>query len=112
MRDCAVLLFDEPTRGIDVGAKFEIYGLLDQLAESGKAIVMVSSDLRELMAVCDRIAVMSAGRLVETFARGHWSEDRILSAALSGTPDPCLLVEAVWRFRKWQPGQRATAQPH
>jgi ribose transport system ATP-binding protein len=84
MRDCEVLLFDEPTRGIDVGAKFEIYGLLSELAESGKAIVMVSSDLRELMAICDRIAVMSAGRLVETFARGHWSEDRILSAALSG----------------------------
>jgi len=83
MRDCDVLIFDEPTRGIDVGAKFEIYALLDDLARAGKAIVMVSSDLRELMAVCDRIAVMSAGRLVETFARGDWSEDKILSAALS-----------------------------
>ena len=84
MRDCAVLIFDEPTRGIDIGAKFEIHGLLDALAKAGKAIVMVSSDLRELMAVCDRIAVMSAGRLVETLPRGQWSENRILSAALSG----------------------------
>ncbi|MCL4178693.1 MAG: sugar ABC transporter ATP-binding protein, partial [Verrucomicrobia bacterium] len=88
MRDCAVLLFDEPTRGIDVGAKFEIYTLLDELAEAGKAIVMVSSDLRELMAVCDRIAVMSAGRLVETFARGDWSEAGLLAAALSGYTAP------------------------
>ena len=63
---------------------FEIYTLLDELAEAGKAIVMVSSDLRELMAVCDRIAVMSAGRLVETFARGDWSEAGLLAAALSG----------------------------
>jgi ribose transport system ATP-binding protein len=83
MRDCDVVIFDEPTRGIDIGAKFEIYALLDRLAGEGKAVVMVSSDLRELMAVCDRIAVMSAGRLVETFARGEWSEDKILSAALS-----------------------------
>jgi ribose transport system ATP-binding protein len=83
MRNCEVFLFDEPTRGIDVGAKFEIYALLDELARADKAIVMVSSDLRELMAVCDRIAVMSAGRLVRTFARGSWSEDAILAAALS-----------------------------
>jgi ribose transport system ATP-binding protein len=83
MRDCEIFLFDEPTRGIDIGAKFEIYGLLDDLAQSGKAIVMVSSDLRELMAVCDRIAVLSAGKLVRTFNRGDWSEDAILSAALS-----------------------------
>jgi ribose transport system ATP-binding protein len=88
MRDCDVLIFDEPTRGIDVGAKFEIYALLDDLARAGKAIMMVSSDLRELMAVCDRIAVMSAGRLVETFARGKWSEDKILSAALSEYTQP------------------------
>jgi ribose transport system ATP-binding protein len=83
MRDSGVLLFDEPTRGIDVGAKFEIYALFDALAEAGKAILMVSSDLRELMAVCDRIAVLSAGRLVATFHRGQWSQERILSAALS-----------------------------
>ena len=64
-RNCQVLLFDEPTRGIDVGAKFDIYGLLAELARQGKALVVVSSDLRELMLICDRIAVLSAGRLIE-----------------------------------------------
>ena len=82
-KDPEVLIFDEPTRGIDVGAKFEIYRLLGELAEKGKAVVMVSSDLIELMAVCDRIAVMSAGRLAATFDRGQWSQEAIMTAALS-----------------------------
>ena len=84
LRDCDVLIFDEPTRGIDVGAKFEIYQLLDALAAKGKAIVVVSSDLPELMALCDRIAVMSAGRIAATFERGEWTQDKIMAAALSG----------------------------
>ena len=83
-RDCKVVLFDEPTRGIDVGAKFEIYRLLADLAERGKAIVVVSSDLIELMSICDRIAVMSAGRLAAVFERSAWSEDAIMEAAFSG----------------------------
>jgi ribose transport system ATP-binding protein len=82
-RDCDVLIFDEPTRGIDVGARFEIYQLLLDLAAAGKAIVIVCSDLVELMSVCDRIAVMSAGRLVRTFERGRWTADEIMAAALS-----------------------------
>jgi len=83
-RDCRILIVDEPTRGIDVGAKFEIYRLLGELAERGKAIIVVSSDLLELLALCDRIAVMSAGRLAATFERSDWSQDRIMAAALSG----------------------------
>ncbi|MBF8792418.1 sugar ABC transporter ATP-binding protein [Pseudomonas monteilii] len=83
-RDCQVLLFDEPTRGIDVGAKFDIYGLLAELARQGKALVVVSSDLRELMLICDRIAVLSAGRLVDTFDRERWSQDQLLAAAFAG----------------------------
>jgi ribose transport system ATP-binding protein len=82
-RDSAVLIFDEPTRGIDVGAKFEIYNMLGELAEKGKAVIVISSDLKELMAVCDRIGVMSAGRLVGTFDRCEWSEEKIMSAAFS-----------------------------
>jgi ribose transport system ATP-binding protein len=78
-----ICIFDEPTRGIDVGAKFEIYRILADLAEKGKAIIFVSSDLKELMAVCDRIAVMSAGRLVATFGREEWSQEKIMSAAFS-----------------------------
>jgi ribose transport system ATP-binding protein len=88
LRDCDILIFDEPTRGIDVGAKFEIYQLLGELADQGKAVVVVSSDLKELLALCDRIAVMSAGRLVATFARGEWTEDKIMTAALSGYLEP------------------------
>ena len=53
------------------------------LAKEGKAIVMVSSDLRELMMVCDRIAVMSAGKLVDSFVRNEWSQEKILSAAFN-----------------------------
>ena len=75
-----VFLFDEPTRGIDVGARALIYQLFDKLAAEGKGIVIVSSDLDELFDTCDRIAVMSAGRLVETFERGRWSEEAILQA--------------------------------
>ena len=83
-RDCDVLIFDEPTRGIDVGAKFEIYQLLAGLAERGKAVLVVSSDLKELLAICDRMVVMSAGRVAATFPRGDWTEEKIMAAALSG----------------------------
>jgi len=82
-RNCRILICDEPTRGIDVGAKLEIYRLLDQLAEQGKGIIVVSSDLKELLGLCDRIAVLSAGRLVKIFDRGQWTEDLIMAAAFS-----------------------------
>ncbi len=81
-RNCEILLFDEPTRGIDVGAKFEVYELLNDLACQEKGIVMVSSDMKELLAVCDRIAVMSNGRLVEVFDRDDCDQETIMSAAL------------------------------
>jgi ribose transport system ATP-binding protein len=87
-RDCDVLIFDEPTRGIDVGAKFEIYRLLADLAAGGKAVIVVSSDLKELMILCDRIAVMSACRLAAILGRGEWSQDKIMKAALSGYLGP------------------------
>ena len=83
LRDCGVLLFDEPTRGIDVSAKIAVYRVLNELAAAGKALVVVSSELPELMALCDRIGVMSGGRLVATFARGQWSHETIVAAAFS-----------------------------
>ncbi|AUT68134.1 MULTISPECIES: sugar ABC transporter ATP-binding protein [Paraburkholderia] len=83
-RDCRVLLFDEPTRGIDVGAKFDIYGLMGALARDGRALVVVSSDLRELMLICDRIGVMSAGRMTGVFKRDEWTQDALLAAAFAG----------------------------
>ncbi|MCA8172453.1 sugar ABC transporter ATP-binding protein [Burkholderia gladioli] len=82
--DMAVLLFDEPTRGIDVGAKFDIYALMGALAREGRALVVVSSDLRELMLICDRIGVMSAGRMSAVFERGGWTQDSLLAAAFAG----------------------------
>jgi len=84
LRDAAVYLFDEPTRGVDVGAKATIYQLLDELADRGKAVVVVSSELHELLAICDRIGVVSAGRLVAIFERDQWSPEQIMHAALSG----------------------------
>ena len=82
-RDCDVLLLDEPTRGVDIGARADIYAQMDKLAAAGKALLMVSSDLRELMSQCDRIGVMSAGKLVRIFERGQWSEQLLLEAAFS-----------------------------
>jgi ribose transport system ATP-binding protein len=84
LRSCDVMLFDEPTRGIDVAAKQTVYGLMRRLAAEGKALVIVSSELRELMALCDRIAVMSLGRVVASLDRGEWTEDLIVKYALSG----------------------------
>ncbi len=84
LHDYPIMLFDEPTRGIDVATKARIYHLLNELADAGRALVVVSSDLTELIAICDRIAVMSAGRLVADFPRDQWSHDKIMSAAISG----------------------------
>ena len=61
--DPDVLILDEPTRGIDVGAKYEIYTIINQLAAQGKAIIVISSELPELMGICDRIYALSAGRI-------------------------------------------------
>jgi ribose transport system ATP-binding protein len=94
-RNCDILIFDEPTRGIDVGAKFEIYRLLAELAAKGKAIIIVSSEMEELMALCDRIAVMSDGRLVRTLAAGEWSKETILEAAYQEYLKPTLPGKAV-----------------
>ncbi|GAA5506156.1 sugar ABC transporter ATP-binding protein [Novipirellula caenicola] len=87
VRDADVFLFDEPTRGIDAGARQRIYQLFETLANQGKAIVIVSSDLEELFETCDRIAVMSAGRMVDTFGRNEWSEEKIMQASFHGYKD-------------------------
>jgi ribose transport system ATP-binding protein len=79
-----VLLLDEPTRGVDAGARLDIHRLLRRRAAEGRALVVVSSELEELLALCDRIAVMSAGRLVATFDRERFDRDQILQAALIG----------------------------
>jgi ribose transport system ATP-binding protein len=80
--DVDVLLLDEPTRGIDVGSKAQIYRLIDELASRGKAVLMISSYLPELLGVCDRIAVMSRGRLSETRECDRWDERQLMAAAI------------------------------
>jgi ribose transport system ATP-binding protein len=79
-----VLLLDEPTRGIDVGTKSEIYRLMGELAARGKAVLFISSYLTELLAVCDRIGVMSRGRLKEIRPTSDWTEEGIMNVAVSG----------------------------
>ena len=79
--DADVLLLDEPTRGIDVGSKAEIYKLIGELAAGGKAVLMCSSYLPELLGVCDRIAVMHRGRLGPARACSEWTETAIMHAA-------------------------------
>ena len=77
-----VVLLDEPTRGIDIGAKKEIYALIDELALSGLAVVMVSSELPEIMAISDRVIVLSEGRKTAEFDRSELDEQQIMEAAL------------------------------
>ncbi|MBN1265217.1 MAG: sugar ABC transporter ATP-binding protein [Anaerolineales bacterium] len=80
-RDCDILLFDEPTRGVDVGAKREIYYLLDELARSGKGILMISSDLPELISMANRIMVMNSGRVQGFIDREKARQDLIIDMA-------------------------------
>ena len=80
-RNARVLMVDEPTRGIDVGARYEIYQLLWDLAAEGKAVIVVSSDLPELMGICHRILVVSDGKITGELARSEFDQERILSLA-------------------------------
>ncbi|MEU3616586.1 multiple monosaccharide ABC transporter ATP-binding protein [Streptomyces sp. NPDC006872] len=73
-----VLILDEPTRGIDVGAKYEIYTVIDQLAAQGKAVVFISSELPELLGMCDRIYTMAAGRLTGEFPRAEATQEVLM----------------------------------
>jgi putative multiple sugar transport system ATP-binding protein len=74
-----VLILDEPTRGIDVGAKFEIYNIINQLADDGKGVVMISSEMPELLGMCDRIYVMNEGRFVGELDKANASQEKIMS---------------------------------
>ena len=77
--DPEVLILDEPTRGIDVGAKFEIYGIINKLVAEGRGVVMISSEMPELLGMCDRIYVMREGAFVGELARADASQERIMS---------------------------------
>jgi ribose transport system ATP-binding protein len=81
MSDPQVLIIDEPTRGVDVGAKFEIYTIIGELASKGTAVLFISSELEELMGVCDRMLIMGNGEIQAEFPRDAFDKERILRAA-------------------------------
>jgi ABC-type branched-subunit amino acid transport system ATPase component len=110
-----VLLLDEPTRGIDVGAKLEVYELINRLTAEGKAIVLVSSELGELLGMSDRIVMLHAGCIGGSFARGDATQEKLLAAAMAGSgrrPDMrriaardsslLLALAAIWAFFAWR----------
>jgi len=77
-----ILILDEPTRGIDVGAKYEIYGIINQLAEAGKAVIVISSEMPELLGISDRIYVMNEGRFVAEMPAKQASQEKIMRAIM------------------------------
>jgi ribose transport system ATP-binding protein len=79
-----VLVFDEPTRGIDVGAKGEIYKLIESLASAGRAIIVVSSELPEILRLCDNVIVMRSGAMAGKLSRSELSEESVMSLAITG----------------------------
>ena len=85
IRNCDVLIFDEPTRGIDVGAKQEIYDLLDELTDQGKSIIMISSEMEEVLRMSDRIAVMCNGRITGFLPNAEATQEKIMELATQFT---------------------------
>ena len=82
-----VLILDEPTRGIDVGAKFEIYGIMNRLAAEGRGVVMISSEMPELLGMCDRIYVMAEGTFVGELDASEASQERIMALIVQAGED-------------------------
>lgn len=82
MTEPDVLLLDEPTRGIDVGAKTEVYELMNRLVEAGKGILLITSELPELLAMSDRIVVLHRGRVTAEFTREEATQERVMAAAM------------------------------
>jgi putative multiple sugar transport system ATP-binding protein len=75
-----MLILDEPTRGIDVGAKYEIYTIINRLADEGKGVLVISSEMPELLGICDRIYVMNEGRIVGEMSAKEASQEKIMRA--------------------------------
>ena len=85
MTEPLVIFLDEPTRGIDVGAKLEIYEIINQLTDAGKAVVLVSSELPELIGMSDRILMLHEGRVGGEFSRAEATPEKLLAAAMNQT---------------------------
>ena len=85
LRRCKVLLLDEPTRGVDVGARSEIYVLIRELADSGVAVVVVSSEVEEVLGLADRVLVVAAGRVLHDGPAAGINENQVLDLVMGGT---------------------------
>ena len=83
-----VFILDEPTRGIDVGAKYEIYRLINELAARGAGVLVISSEIEELIGICDRLLVMRRGEIRDVVSRDDFDRERILGAALHDEAAP------------------------
>ena len=77
-----VLILDEPTRGIDVGAKYEIYGIVNDLASQGKGVIVISSEMAELLGICDRIYVMNEGKFIDEMPAKEASQEKIMASIM------------------------------
>ena len=82
-----VLILDEPTRGIDVGAKYEIYSIINELAERGKSIIMISSELPEILGMCDRVYIMNEGRIVGEMDSKEASQENIMHCIMESNKE-------------------------
>lgn len=80
-KNCDVIIFDEPTRGIDVGAKWEVYNLMNEIASAGAGVIMISSEMKEVIGMSDRIIVMSEGRLTGELDAKNATQEEIMKAA-------------------------------
>ena len=85
--DPDILILDEPTRGIDVGAKYEIYCIMNQLASEGKTVIMISSEMPELLGMCDRLYIMNEGRIVGEMNAEDATQESIMSCILQSESD-------------------------
>jgi putative multiple sugar transport system ATP-binding protein len=90
-----ILILDEPTRGIDVGAKYEIYLFINELVAQGKSVLMISSEMPELLGMCDRIYVMNEGSIVAELSQAEASQERIMTSIISAKPNSSGQVSAV-----------------
>jgi len=86
-QEADILLLDEPTRGIDIGSKAVVYKTIAECAAAGKAVLMISSYLPELFGMCDRLAVMSRGRLSAARPISEWTPEAVMQAAIAGEGD-------------------------
>jgi putative multiple sugar transport system ATP-binding protein len=93
--DPQVLILDEPTRGIDVGAKYEIYVIINELAEAGRGVVFISSEMPELLGMCDRILVMNEGRFVGEFTAAEATQEKIMQSIMRSTAKTGPVREAI-----------------